>query len=331
MSECPETFSGQARITDFGRLIEESRRLCGSGVPPTIAVCAAEDEAALSAVDEACRSGLARAVLIGDRTAITTYMERLGMDAAAYEIVDLRDTLAKAEAAVRLVREGRAQMLMKGLISTTVFLHPVFRKKGGLSTGRVISHTAVLEMPGAERLIVMSDGGINIAPDYEMKKGIIVNAVFAARLLNIARPRVALLSASETADPKIASSMDAAHLAAWAKEGLPCAYVDGPLGLDIAVSEEAAKKKQVKSEVAGRADILIASGIEVGNVIYKSMRQFAGAHAAGIVVGAACPIVLTSRSDTTREKVNSIALAGIYASRIGEAHLWNMREDLKRA
>jgi len=303
----------------FDDLVEAalaSARLSG---PRRIAVCAAEDESTILALESARKMGLARPVLIGEKAAILSTMASSGIDPGQYAIHDVSGQDEKAAEAVRLVRAGEADALMKGMIPTSTFLHPIFRHEGGLLTGGFISHVGVLEVVGMDRLILQTDGGLNIKPDFEMKKGLIVNAVFVARLLGIARPKVALLCATEKVHPKMPSTVEARDLTLWAKEGVDDADVDGPMALDIAVSPEAAMSKGVSGPVAGRADILVGDDIEVSNVLYKALRYFAGAKGAGIVVGAACPVVLASRSDPPEEKINSIALATLYAGHIKDA------------
>ena len=307
------------RIKDFvslmARAVEEARKR-----PPwRIAVSSAEDESSLAALEQARKMGLVEGVLVGEKASILDIMGRLGIDPSLYIIADVSGLAEKARAAVSLVREGRADILMKGMMPTSVFLHPIFDRENGLATGNFISHTGVLQVPGFDRLIVQTDGGINILPTMEQKKGIVMNSVFVAHLLGIERPKVALLSATETVHPKIASTVEAAELTLWARDNVKDADVDGPLALDLAISPEAARRKGRGGAVAGYADVLVAPNIEMGNAIYKALRHFAHAEGAGIVVGAACPVILTSRSDPPQEKLNSFALAVLYAGRMSEA------------
>jgi phosphate butyryltransferase len=306
-------------IKSFDELMEKAKNLAAGRPPKRIAVCAAEDDSSIAAMEAARAMGLAEPILVGERVRILDIMGRAGIDPKPYTIYDVPDQDAKAAKAVSLINDKEADILMKGMIPTSAFLHPIFKHGTGLLTGNFISHVGVLEVRDMGRLILQSDGGINIAPDFEMKKGIIKNAVFVAHLLDIERPKVALLSASEKVHPKIPSTVEARDLALWAKVEVTDADVEGPLALDMAISPEAAASKGVKGAVAGRADVLVAANIEMGNVIYKALRHFAHAEGAGTVVGAACPIMLTSRSDPPREKLNSLALALLYASRIGEA------------
>jgi len=306
-------------LRDFEQLVGQAVKAAGGSPPKRVAVCAAEDESSLGALQAAIRLGLVTGLLIGEEYKIRDIMGRTGISPEHFVFHDVAGDEAKAAKAVELVKAGKADILMKGMLPTSTFLHPIFRHDSGLSTGFFISHIGVLQVEGYDRLILQTDGGLNIKPDFEMKKGIIKNAVFVAHLLGVDKPRVALLSASEKVHPKIQSSVDARDLALWAKDDVKDAFVEGPLSLDIAISPEAARMKGVTGNVAGMADILVADSIEVGNVVYKALRHFAGAKGAGIVVGAACPIVLTSRSDPPEEKLNSLALATLYAARIGEA------------
>ncbi len=308
------------RIRNFSEMMAAAKQARECLPPYRVAVCAAEDASAVTAMESAARLGLARPILIGEKERILGIIKETGSDPGLFEIADVSGEDEKAEKGVKLIRQGAADILMKGMVPTSTFLHPIFRKENGLSRGFFISHVGVLHVPGFDRLIIQTDGGINIAPDIEMKKGIIANAVFVARrLLNIDRPKVALLSASEKVHPKIQSTVDARLLSDWAKDAMPEADVEGPLALDLAVSLEAAKRKGISGKVAGLADILVSPNIEMGNVIYKALRHFANASGAGIVVGAGCPIILTSRSDPPEEKINALALAVLYAGHIKEA------------
>ncbi len=306
-------------IKNFDELMQKAIEVSRGKPPRRVAVCAAEDESSLTAMESARKMGLAEPLLVGRKKIVLETMGRAGIDPGPYRIYDVPDAQGAASKSVELVRAGEADILMKGMIPTSVFLHPIFRHGTGLATGNFISHAGVLQVPGFDRLIIQTDGGINIMPDFEMKKGIIKNAVFVAHLLDVERPKVALLSATEKVHPKIPSTVEARDLAIWAKEAVPDADVEGPLALDLAISSEAVERKGAGGLVSGRADVLVAANIEMGNVIYKALRYFAGAEGAGIVVGAACPIMLTSRSDPPQEKLNSMALAVLYSGRIAEA------------
>ena len=307
------------KATNFEQLVDMARASMSGKRPPRIAVCAAEDKSSIVAMAEAQRVGLAEPILIGNKEEIVRIAAENHIYASSIEIIDVAGDAEKAQAGVALIKAGKADILMKGMIPTSTFLHPIFRHENGLLTGNFVSHVGVLEASELGRFILQTDGGLNISPTVEMKKGIIKNAVFVAHLLGIDRPKVALLSATEKVHSKIKSTVEARDLTAWAKDGVADADVDGPMALDIALSKEAAARKGAGGPVAGNADILVAPDIESGNILYKAIRLFGHAHGAGIVVGAACPVMLTSRSDSPSEKLNSLALAALYAGRISEA------------
>lgn len=305
-------------MRSFGEMMEAARATAAKLPPLKIAVCAAEDDSSILAMEEAMRRGLARPVLIGDEPEIRRIMAGLNIDPAPYRIIDVKARADKAAKGVELIRSGEANILMKGMVPTSTFLHPIFKRENGLLSGGFISHVGVLEVPEYERFFLQTDGGLNILPTFEQMKAIIKNAVFVGHLLGMERPKVALISATESPHPKIPSTVQARELAEWARTGVPDADVQGPLALDVAVSPEAAETKGVTGPVAGAADALVAPNIETGNVTYKALRYFGHAEGAGIVVGATCPIMLTSRSDPPREKINSLALAVLYACRIAK-------------
>lgn len=307
------------KAVNFEQLAERARAALSGKKPPRIAVCAAEDKSSIVAMAEAQRLGLAEPILIGDKKEIVRLAAENHIYASSFEIIDVTGNAEKAQAGVALIKAGKADILMKGMIPTSTFLHPIFRHDTGLLTGNFVSHVGVLEVAELGRFILQTDGGLNISPTFEMKKGIIKNAVFVAHLLGIERPKVALLSATEKVHSKIKSTVEARDLSVWAKEDVADADVDGPMALDIALSKDSAARKGALGAVAGNADILVAPDIESGNILYKAIRIFGHAHGAGIVVGAACPVMLTSRSDSPSEKLNSLALAALYAGRISEA------------
>jgi phosphate butyryltransferase len=309
--------------------LHERAAFIASGRPPVrVVLCGAEDKSGITALEEARRKGFVEPVLVGEKSGISAALDASGAAAGDFEIHDVSRGAEKAAYAVELVRNGKAEVLMKGLISTSTFLHPIFRHESGLLAGKFLSHCGVLEVPGMDRLVIQTDGAINIAPDMEKKKGITKNSVYVARMLGISRPKVALIAATEKVHPKMPATVEAAELARWAKEAIPDADVDGPMGLDIAVSEAAAATKGVKGPVAGQADVLVAPFIEVGNVIYKALRHFARAQGAGIVVGARCPVLLASRSDPPREKANTLALGVLYACST-DSGCWDELSDYK--
>ena len=281
-----------------------------------IAVAVAQDVDVLSAIKDAQEAGIADAILVGDAEKIRSIAKEIGFDLTGLEILNETDNIQAARLAVSLVREGRAQMLMKGQIGTADILRAVLDKENGLRTGRVLSHVAVLEVPTYHKLLFMSDGGQNIAPDLKQKAEITQNAVDIARALGIETPKVAALAALELVNPKMQATVDAAELQAMAERGeLTNCIVHGPLAFDGAISAEAAKHKGIESQVSGDVDVLVVPYIEVGNVLYKTLVYLANAKVAGLIAGAAAPIVLTSRSDSHEAKLLSIACASVAAGK----------------
>lgn len=284
------------------------------GGKKTIAVAVAQDVEVLSALKDAYEMGLATPILVGDAEKIKAAAQEVDFDISACEVVDEKNSVQAARAAVALVSSGKAQMLMKGLVSTADIMRAVLDKEIGLRTGRVLSHVALMEAKGYGRLLLMTDGGMIISPDLKQKAQMIENAVTVARSIGIAKPKVAIITAFEQVNPDMPATIDAALLAKMADRGqIKDCIVDGPIALDGAVSKEAAEHKGMKSPVAGEADILLMPVIEVGNVMYKTLVYLAGAEVAGVITGAAAPIVLTSRSDTHQAKLYSIATAVLMA------------------
>ncbi len=282
-----------------------------------IAVAAAHDEEVLKAVEEARQAGLASALLIGDKNALKRVAAVIGVDLSHYQIIDERDTAKAAAAAVAAVRRGDAACLMKGLLDTSIILKAALNKENGLRAGRLISHISVIESEYYHKLLLITDAAINIAPLLEEKIDIIRNAVDCAHALGIERPKVALLCAVEKLNPeKMPCTAEAAILTQMNRRNqITDCVIDGPLALDNAVSAEAARIKKIDSPVAGEADILVTPDIEAGNILYKALVDLCGARAAGLVMGAASPIILTSRSDTAETKLASIALAVLAVKR----------------
>jgi phosphate butyryltransferase len=284
--------------------------------PKTITVAAAEDKDVLEAIKDAKDSGIINGILIGNKSAIEKIAQSIDMDLSLFEVIDIPEKTAAAKKAVELVSTGKAQMVMKGSIGTADILKAVLDKEIGLRTGRVLSHVGLLEVAKYHKLIILTDGGMNIAPDLQQKKEILQNAIDVAHGLGIEMPKVAPLAALELVNPDMQATIDAAQLSKMADRGqIKGAIVDGPLAFDNAISMEAAEHKGIKSPVAGDADILLVPNIETGNVLYKSIVYFADSKSAGIIVGAKAPIVLVSRSDSPEAKLNSIALAVVLASK----------------
>lgn len=256
----------------------------------TIAVAAAEDLPVLEAVKEAVTLGIADAVLVGDRAKIEQYLQQIGGDSDRITILEAPNQRAAARAAVSLVREGRAQVLMKGLIGTADFMRAVLNKEQGLRTGGEISHVSVIETASLNRLIVMSDPAMHLYPSLEEKVKILEGAGQVCRALGVERPRAAVICAVEVVNPSMPPTMDAAVLAKMSDRGqIGGMLVDGPLALDVALSEKAAAHKGVKGDVAGKADILLMPGIEAGNIMWKTLVYMAKTQIAGVIVGPRLP------------------------------------------
>lgn len=286
---------------------------------PRIAVAAAGEDAVLRAVEDARRANLAEFILIGDREEIERVATAEGVDLGAYQVVPEKSAAAAAATAVAQVVKGEAELLMKGILDTSVLLKAALDKETGIRAGRLMSHVGVMECQRYHKLLLITDSAINIAPSLQEKIDIIKNAVDCARALGVETPKVALLAAVEKVNPdKMPCTADAAVLTQMNRRGqIPGCVIDGPLALDNAVSAEAARIKKLESPVAGDADILVAPDIEAGNVLYKALVDLGGASAAGVVLGAAVPIVLTSRADDARTKLASIAL-GVLVARAGK-------------
>ncbi|OHR67642.1 phosphate butyryltransferase [Bacillus sp. HMSC76G11] len=276
----------------------------------TVAVASAEDPEVLEAVLEASERGLAEFILFGNKEEIEIMLQERSADAKEFSIKHARSVEQASEFAVKAVFQNEADVLMKGNVPTAVILKAVLNKEYGLRTGKILSHVAVFEVPGYDRYTIVTDAAMNLAPDLEQKKQILVNSVMVARKIGIDVPKVAPLAAVEVVNPSMQATLDAAALSQMNKRGqIKDCIVDGPLALDNAVSFEAAEHKGITSVVAGQADILLVPTIEVGNVLYKSLMYFANAKVGAIIAGAKAPIVLTSRADSAESKLYSLALA----------------------
>ncbi len=292
------------------RTLEQLRIPGANNAPSRLAVAVAQDEEVLLAVDAARRLGLASAVLVGDEPQIRQIAEKRKIDLTAYQILHEEDKVDACRKAVKLVRDREADVLMKGIVDTSIILKAVLDKKIGLRESPVLSHVAVFEVPGFDRLFYLADAAMNIAPDLETKKHILKNTVKVAHALGNENPIAAALCAVEKVNPKMQATLDAAALVEANQKGeITGCTVMGPLALDNAISPEAARHKGITDPNAGHADILLVPAIEVGNVFYKTMVFMARARNAGVIVGAKAPVVLTSRADSDETKLNSIALA----------------------
>jgi phosphate butyryltransferase len=254
-------------------------------------------------------------ILVGDGDTIRQIASDESFDISRMEVIDVPQPHDAAWQVMKLVSEGKADIAMKGKVETSDFLRAALNKELGLRMGRLYTHVAAFEIPGFDRLIFISDAGVIVAPDLEQKVQIVQNAIDVAHAMEIDLPRVAILAATEVVNPKVPTTLDAANLSKMADRGqIQGGLVDGPLALDNAISPESARIKGIKSEVAGYADILIAPDIEAGNVLAKAITYFAQGKMAGVVVGARCPLILPSRSDTREAKLVSLALGVMLAS-----------------
>jgi phosphate butyryltransferase len=298
------------RIRTFGELLEVAR----TKGPKIVAVAAGQQAEVMLAGLDAEVAGLAEVILVGDSNAIKQIAMDQSFDISRMEVIHETRPREAAWQVMKLVSEGRADIAMKGKVETSDFLRAALSKELQLRTGRLFSHVAAFEIPGFDRLIFISDAGVVVAPDLEQKVQIVQNAINVAHALDIPLPRVAVLAATEVVNPKIPTTLDAANLSKMADRGqIHGGLVDGPLALDNAISPESARIKGIKSEVAGYADILIAPDIEAGNVLAKAITYFAQGKMAGVVVGARCPLILPSRSDTREAKLVSLALGVMLA------------------
>lgn len=286
-----------------------------AALPPLpVAVAHPCSEAALRAAHEAAVQGLIRPILVGPLAKLEPLAAALGIDLGAYRVIDVPHSHAAAEVAVACVRAGEAEALMKGSLHTDELLEAVVDRETGLRTGRRLSHAFLMDVPAYPKLLMITDAAINIVPDLEAKRDICQNAIDLARALGIARPKVAILAAVETVNPKMPSTIDAAALCKMAdRDQITGGVLDGPLAMDNAISAEAARVKGIRSEVAGDPDVLLVPDLEAGNILAKQLTFMAGADAAGIALGARVPIVLTSRADAVRARLASCAVAVLLA------------------
>ena len=287
-----------------------------AGPRATTAVAHPCDASALRGAVEGAEEGIITPILVGPREKIIAAAAAAEVDISAYEIVHADHSHESAGKAVALVREGRAEMLMKGSLSTDEMLGAVVNRAGGLRTERRLSHCFVMDVPGHPNVLIITDAAINIFPTLEDKVDIIQNAIDFAHALGITQPKVAILSAMEKINPKLDSTIEAGALCKMADRGqITGALLDGPLALDNAISPEAARIKGITGPVAGHADILVVPDLEAGNMLAKSLSFMMNADSAGIVLGARVPITLTSRADTVQSRLASCAVAALVAQR----------------
>ncbi len=301
-------------IVDHHPHFERLVAACAGVAPTRVAVICPEDPASLDGALAAAREGLIEPVLVGRREKIEAAAAELGVDIGAFELVEAGEHHAAAAQAVAMAAAGRVGALMKGHLHTDELLHAVLAREGGLRTGRRLSHVFVLDVPGRDRPLFITDAAININPDLGAKADIVRNAIGMAHACGIALPRVGILSAIETVNPAIPSTIDAAVLSKMAERGqITGGLVDGPLAMDNAVDLEAARTKGITSLVAGRADVLVVPNMEAGNMLAKELTFVAQAESAGLAIGAAVPVILTSRADNAYGRLVSCALAKLVA------------------
>ncbi|MFC4525056.1 phosphate acetyltransferase [Dyella halodurans] len=300
----------EAKHAKYERLIDHCRAL----PPMPTAVAHPCDASSLAGAIEAAQNGLITPILVGPRARIESAAAEAGLSIAAYQLVDAPYSHAAAAAAVQLVREGKADALMKGSLHTDELMSAVVSRDAGLRTARRISHCFVMDVPQHDHALIITDAAVNIAPTLEVKMDILQNAIDLGHALRFPEVRVAILSAMETVSPKVPSTIEAAALCKMVdRHQVTGALVDGPLALDNAINLEAARIKQIDSRVAGRANVLMAPDLESGNMLAKSLSFLAGADAAGVVLGARVPIILTSRADTVMARLASCAVAALVA------------------
>ncbi|WP_138380585.1 bifunctional enoyl-CoA hydratase/phosphate acetyltransferase [Luteithermobacter gelatinilyticus] len=285
-------------------------------IPPRVtAIVHPVDAPSLQGALDAAREGMLIPLLVGPEAKIKAAAEAIHQDISGYDLINVPHSHAAAERAVELVREGRAVALMKGALHTDELISAVLHKEKGLRTERRLSHIFVMDVPRYHKLLFISDAAINIYPDLTVKKDIVQNTIDLAQALGIETPKVAILSAVETINPKITSTVDAAALCKMSdRNQITGGILDGPLAFDNAISLSAARTKGIKSEVAGDADVLIVPDLEAGNMLAKQLEYLAGAEAAGIVLGAKVPIILTSRADSAHSRLCSCAVAQLLVS-----------------
>ncbi len=294
-----------------------------------VAVAVAQDEEVLEAVRDAKTAGAVDAILVGDKQKIQAAAEKIGLDITGFELIHQPNLERAALETVELVSTGRADMVMKGLIDTASLLKAVLNKEKGLRTGQLISHVAVFEVPGFNRFLLITDAAFNMYPDLKAKIDILKNAVAVAHALGVRNPKVAPICAVEVVNPDSPATTDAAILSKMNDRGqITGCVVDGPLALDTAISERAASHKGLSGPVAGKADIFLLPNFEVANVMYKTLTYTSKAKYGGILVGTAAPVIITSRADSHKAKVNSIVLAALVANQNGQLLSQNTEKHL---
>src|SRR3954468_14082315 len=303
--------ASQSRHHKYEQLVEAARKLRGVAM----AVAHPCDQVSLESAVEAAKLGLIQPILVGPTARVRAVADAAKLDIGSFELIDAEHSQESAEKAVLLVKSGRAEALMKGSLHTDELMAAVVARDRGIRTARRISHCFVMDVPGHADALIITDAAVNIAPDLEAKVHIVQNAIDLAHAMGVRDVRVAILSAMETVNPKVPSTIEAAALCQMADRGqITGGGVGGPLALDNAISADAAAIKHIVSDVAGRANVLVVPDLEAGNMLAKSLSFLAGADAAGIVLGARVPIVLPSRADISLTRLASCAVAVLVAA-----------------
>jgi len=275
-----------------------------------IVIASAEDEFVLQAISEFYKIGILEPILVGNQKKILRLIKEKKIDLPCDEIYPAKNDIESSKISVEIIKEGKGDILMKGLLTTKTFIKEILHKRSGINSSGYFSHVGLFESPYYDKLFGLTDAAINIVPDIETKKHIIKNAVQTFHKLGVDNPKVALLAPIEKVNPKMKSTVDAAKLVEMhTSEKIAQCDLEGPMALDIAISDVAAKHKRINSKVAGKVDILVVPEITSGNIFYKSLTYLGGAKAAGVLIGASTPVILSSRTDSTESKLYSLALA----------------------
>jgi phosphate butyryltransferase len=291
-----------------------SKELTGTVMIRDFGVAAAHDREVLKAVVQAQQEGIVTATLAGDAAAIRELAAENDLSLSEITVIDEPDAGVACSVVVGMARDRKLDTVVKGQVKTSTLLGAALRRGMGIRAGRLLTHISLYEIPGLERLIYISDAGVIVKPDVPQKLEIIRAVVEVAHLFGVATPRVAILAASNSVHPKIPASIDALALARMSEQGwVEGAVVDGPLGLEVAISPVAAQLEGSDSPIGGLADVLIVPGVEAGNIMAKGLQYFAGARMAGLVVGATVPILISSRADTAETRYLSLAMAAVLA------------------
>lgn len=297
---------------------DEMLKVAAAAGPVPVVIAAAHEHEVLAAASEAEARGIISAILVGNARAIEHMAREHGLDLRSMRIVDEPDEAIAAEKAMRIVAEGEAKVAVKGQVQTPTFLHAALRREAGLRTDRLISHVGIFEVPGFDRLLFITDGGVVLFPTLEQKVEIVSNAIAVARGLGITQPKVALLAAADEVLPDLPVTVEIAGIVAmqerWQAEG---AIVGGPFLLDTAVSPEIARQRDRGGRVAGHADVLVGPDVESVNIMAKGITYFAGGRMAGLVVGAKAPLVVGSRADPPLTRLVCIAAGALLAASSG--------------